>query len=99
MDYFNNNVHFYSSSTAAGNFDPYPVPSSAPATGAGVAQTLDASTVGASYWDTVEQLGPMANPWWDIPIQANHGKHHSHRLVDWRLTRDLQIRWPLPPQV
>ena len=82
MDYFNNNADLYSSSTAAETFDSYPVLSLASATGTGVAQTLDASAVEASYWDFIEQFSPMANPWCNAPIQANYGEHHDHRLVD-----------------
>ena len=75
------------------NPNPYPVLSLASATGALATQTNTLAnlrgTIEENYWDMAEQPGSMAGPPY---VQDSYGKHHGHRLVDWCLTRGLQIR-------
>ena len=79
--------------------DCYPALSLASAIEAATTQIFDPSadlcgTVEASYWGMVGHPGPMADPWCNIPIQDSYGKHHDHRLVDWRLTRAFRYGGP-----
>ena len=108
MDCFNDNPEFSSSSIADGNSDLYPVPSLVSTTGAAATRTSDTlvdlqSAVKSDYWDTywpwdtTDQPGFAVGPPCSGFIENNQGKHHDHRLVDRRLTRGFQIRWPWPP--
>ena len=101
MEYFNDSVDSYFSIITPEDFNCLLVPSLASATEGVATQTFDApadphGTTAESYWDMFEQADLMADPWYNFPIQENYGKHHDYRLVDWRLTHDLQIRWPRP---
>ena len=103
MAYPNGDASFYQSTTAAGNFDTYPLWMSTTETAN--SQALDTladpyrDAIEANHQGTVEQLGSAVNPPTSVWMPSHDGKHRDHGLADWGLTNGLQIRWPWLPHL
>jgi hypothetical protein len=96
MTYFNDNVNYYSTNYATGNPYVHPERHLTLAAEAASIQTFDTL---ANYWDWAKQPAPMVAPLTNTITQNNNSKPHVHLLVNWCLTRGLQVRWPQPPRI